>query len=283
MSRLENITFSNLKEIEKVKTKISKDGLKKFHVISDFDRTLTREFVNNKRIPSIISILREERHLTRDYPEKAKALFDKYHPIERDPKKSVEEKKKVMHKRRTEHFELLIKSGLNRNDIKKVVESDKIQLREGALEFFDILNEHKIPLIIFSSSGIGDAILPLIRKYGKLYKNIHVISNFFEWDKNGKAIKIKQPIIHSMNKDEHSIKNHSVFNLIKDKKNVLLLGDHLGDLGMVNGFNCKNLIKIGFFNDEVKDNIKIYEKNFDVVISNDSSMEYVNQLLNELF
>ena len=48
-------------------------------------------------------------------------------------------------------------------------------------------------------------------------------------------------------------------------------------------FNYKNLIKIGFLNDEVKDNIEKYERNFDVVISNDSPMEYVNQLLKELF
>ena len=123
----------------------------------------------------------------------------------------------------------------------------------------------------------------LIGKYGKLYKNIHVISNLFEWDKNEKAIKVKQPIIHSMNKDEHSIKDHSVFNLIKDRKNVLLLGDHLGDLGMIKEFSHKNLIKVSFLNDEVKNNIEIYERNFDVVISNDSSMEYVNQLLKELF
>ena len=79
---------------------------------------------------------------------------------------------------------------LNKKDIKKVVESNKIQLREGALEFFDILNEHKIPLVIFSSSGIGDAIPLLIGKYGKLYKNIHVISNLFEWDKNGRTSKL---------------------------------------------------------------------------------------------
>lgn|SRR3989344_2087550 len=283
MSRLKNIAFSNMKELEKVKIKISKEGLKKFHVISDFDGTLTKEFVNDKRIPSIISILREERHLTEDYPEKAHALFDKYYPIEKDSKISVEEKKKAMHKWWMEHFDLLIKSGLNRKDIRKVVESNKIQLREGALEFFDILNEHKIPLVIFSSSGIGDAIPLLIGKYGKLYKNIHVISNLFEWDKNGKAIKVKQPIIHSMNKDEHSIKNHSIFSVIKDRKNVLLLGDHLGDLGMIKEFNYKNLIKIGFLNDEVKDNIEKYERNFDVVISNDSPMEYVNQLLKELF
>ena len=113
MSKLKNVTLSNSEELEKIKTKISKEGLNKFHVISDFDRTLTKEFVNGKRIPSIISILREERHLTEDYPEKAQGLFDKYHPIERDPKKSVEEKKKTLHKWWMEHFDLLIKSGLN--------------------------------------------------------------------------------------------------------------------------------------------------------------------------
>ncbi|MBU2415738.1 hypothetical protein KKH86_00740 [Patescibacteria group bacterium] len=70
--------------------------------------------------------------------------------------------------------------------------------------------------------------------------------------------------------------------LIKNRKNVLLLGDSFGDTEMINGFDYDNLIKIGFLNENVKENLEEYKKNYDVVILNDGSMEYVNDLLNEI-
>ncbi|MBU1349747.1 hypothetical protein KJ978_03455, partial [Patescibacteria group bacterium] len=47
-------------------------------------------------------------------------------------------------------------------------------------------------------------------------------------------------------------------------------------------FDYDNLIKIGFLNENVKENLEEYKKNYDVVILNDGSMEYVNDLLNEI-
>jgi 5'-nucleotidase len=133
-----------------------------------------------------------------------------------------------------------------------------------------------------SSAGIGEVISMVLKKEGRLYDNIYIISNVFTWDKNGNAISIREPIIHAMNKDETEIKNLPVFDLIKNRKNVLLLGDNLEDAGMVKGFDYKNLIKIGFLNENVKENLERYKNNFDVVILNDISLDYVNQLLKEI-
>jgi len=44
-------------------------------------------------------------------------------------------------------------------------------------------------------------------KNKRMYENIYVISNEYKWDKNGKAVEIKKPIIHCMNKDETMIKD----------------------------------------------------------------------------
>jgi len=71
-----------------------KQGVDKLHVLADFDQTLTKSFINGKHVPSIISILRDNNYLTPDYPDKAKALYAKYHPIEIDPNVSLEEKRK---------------------------------------------------------------------------------------------------------------------------------------------------------------------------------------------
>ena len=232
---------------------------------------------------SIISILRDRNYLTPDYASKAHELYDKYHPIEIDPKTTLEEKKKAMHQWWATHFDLLIKSGLNKNDLKKVAKSRKAKLRPGFTEFINFLRKYNIPLVIMSSGGLGgDAISMYLKKEGKLYDNVHIISNSYEWDKNNNAIAVKQPIIHVMNKDETAIQDFPVFNKIRNRKNVLLLVDSLGDVGMIQGFDYENLIKIGFLNENIEESLEHYKQNYNVVILNDSSMDYVNDLLKEI-
>src|SRR3989344_2734026 len=279
---MKDILITNEKELDKVKKKISEEGIERLHIISDFDKTLTKLFVNGKKFNSIISLLREDNAINSDYERKAYELFDKYHPIELDLKIPLEEKKKAMQEWWTTHFNLLLQMGLNKKDIHEVIEKKKIQFREGCLDFIDRLHDKNIPLVILSSSGLGDAISILLKNEKRLYPNVHIITNLFEWDKKGNAIEIKKPIIHIMNKDETSVKNYPFYDKIKNRKNVLLLGDSLGDIGMIKGFDYNNLIKIGFLNDKVNEHLEIYKKNFDVVILNDSSMDYVNGLLKEI-
>ena len=280
---MENVVISNSVELEKVKKLILEQGKDKIHVLADFDRTLTKAFVNGKKILSIISILRNEDYLSEEYSEKAKALANRYHPIEIDLSIPIGEKKKAMHEWWTKHFYLLIKSGLNKKHLEKVIEDGNIQFREGIFEFLDFLYEKKIPLIIMSSAGLGgDAISMYLEKQGKLYENISIISNSYEWDSDGNAVGVKEPIIHVMNKDETVIKNYKVFGLVKDRKNVLLLGDSLGDVGMIAGFEYDNLIKIGFLNEKINENLEQYKENFDIILLNDTGFNYVNELVKEI-
>lgn len=277
---MENVIISNAKKLEKTKKLILEQGKEKIHVLADFDRTLTKAFVNDKKILSIISLLRDENYLSPEYSEQAKALADKYHPIEIDSTVSNEKKKKAMKEWWTSHFNLLIKSGLNKKHLEKVIENGNLRLREGASEFIDFLHEEKIPLIILSSAGLGgDSISMYLKKQGKLYDNVHIVSNSYEWDSKGNAVSFKEPIIHVMNKDETVIQNYKFFNLIEKRKNVLLLGDSVGDVGIVSGFDYDNLIKIGFLNEKVEENLEKYKENFDIILLNDTNFGYVNELL----
>jgi cytosolic 5'-nucleotidase 3 len=278
-----NIVISHPKKIEEFKKSISEAGCEKLHILSDFDRTLTMAFVDGKSRPSVVSVLRDGNYLSPDYAEKAYALYAKYHPIEIDPKISLREKKRAMHEWWTIHFDLRIKSGLNKKHLEKIVESGKIKFRQGISGFINFLHIRNIPLVIMSSSSIGgDFIRMYLAKEGKLYDNIHIISNLHKWDESGNAIGYKKPVIHIMNKDETAIQNFPIFNIIKDKRNVMLLGDSLGDIGMVTGFNYDNLIRIGFLNENIEENLEQYKRNFDILILNDSSMYYVNKLLKEI-
>lgn len=79
--------------------------------------------------------------------------------------------------------------------------------------------------------------------------------------------------------DETVIKDYPIYKTVKNRRNVLLLGDSLGDIGMITGFDYENIINIGFLNDEIENNLDQYKDNFDVVILNDSAMHYINKLL----
>ncbi|MDD4412150.1 MAG: hypothetical protein PHR00_00660 [Patescibacteria group bacterium] len=277
------IIIANPENFEKFKTHIKQDGFQSLHVLSDFDRTITYGAVDGLKTPSIISMLRDGHHLSEGYAQKAHELFDKYHPIEVDENIPTSEKKRLMQEWWEAHNKLLIDSGLSKADLKDIVENGHIKFREGVAEFLDFLLNKNIPLIIFSASGCGDAIQLYFEKMGKNYPNIIYVTNKFNWNDDGKAVSMKGLIIHSMNKDETVLKNiPEVYKLIKDRKNVLLLGDSTGDLGMVEGFDYDNLLTIGFLNFNYNQSRTDYEKKFDIVLEGDEDISFINDLLKDI-
>ncbi|MCX6759748.1 MAG: haloacid dehalogenase-like hydrolase [Candidatus Nealsonbacteria bacterium] len=281
---MENVSVADKEKFAEIEKKFQEDGLDKVHILADFDKTLTRAFIDGVEVQSIISVLRDNNYLTSDYAGKAHKLYSKYNPFESDPNVSKNERKKLMAEWWAAHFKLLIESGLNIKDIEKAVKSGRVRFRDGFLEFVDFLKDNSIPLVIMSSSGLGqEAVSKRLEQEGKLYPNIHIISNSFEWDENGKAVSVKQPIVHGANKDETLVSSFpDVFKAVKDRKNVILLGDGLDDVGMVEGFDYDNLIKIGFFNDKTKERKEAYKDAYDVLVENDSSLDFVNNFLKKI-
>ncbi|KKQ56692.1 MAG: hypothetical protein US74_C0012G0015 [Parcubacteria group bacterium GW2011_GWA2_38_13] len=188
---------------------MNKKIAKSFHILSDFDGTLTMPIVRGKKVPSLISILRDNNFLSSGYREEAHALYKKYHNYE-NKKMPLAKKKKLMLKWWSEHFKLLMRYGLSKKILIKIANHPSIRLRMGVKNFFLLLKKFKIPIIILSSSGIGEVISIFLKKKKLLSKNVHVITNTFIWDKNGKAIGIRLPIIHAANKDEANLRNLSI-------------------------------------------------------------------------
>lgn len=273
----------NPDNLEKIKEKIKEAGCAKLHVLADFDRTLTYGSVDGKKTPSIISMLRDGKHLNEGYAKIANALFEKYHHFETDPNISLAEKKSAMQEWWETHNRLLIESGLRFVDLEDIVANGHVKFRDGVQEFLDFLRARNIPLVIFSSSGCGDAIQLFFKKINRDYPNIFYVTNKFEWASDGRAIRAKEPIIHSANKDETLLKEiPEVYSAVKDRTNVVLLGDNIEDIGMIEGFNYDNLLKIGFLNfdfDKLRDD---YKKNFDIILEGDGNFNEVNALIREL-
>ncbi|MFC1598594.1 hypothetical protein ACFL2U_01090 [Patescibacteria group bacterium] len=278
----DNLIVPNPDKLNNLVEKFQEQGTANIHVLADFDRTLTNCFVNGEKITSIIAILRKEGYLNEEYTKVTTDLFDKYHPIEIDPQIPAEEKKQKMDEWWRAHNDELIKHGLNKDHLDKVIASSKIQFRAGALEFLDILKQQQIPVVIMSSSGLGNYVITrLLKKQNKMTAGVHIISNQMEFDEQGTVIGFSEPIIHVLNKDETILADFPAYEQVKNRKNVILLGDNIEDVGMVAGFEYDNLIKIGFLNDKVDELADQYKENFDLIITNDSNMNIINELLNQ--
>jgi cytosolic 5'-nucleotidase 3 len=279
----ENIIISDFEEFRRKKEAIRRGGAEKLHVLADFDRTLTHSIVDGKRKSSLIAILRRENYLTPDYSAKSLALRDKYMPLEFDLSIPLPKRKKAMHEWWTKHFELLQESKLNLKDLEKVVSSGKIHLREGVEDSVGYLCKFQVPFVIMSASGIGEEVIEMfLNKRGLFFDNVFIVANSFEWDENGYMKKAKEPIIHSYNKDETAIHEFPAYEKIKNRRNIILLGDHPGDAGMSDGFNAENILKIGFLNEKVEENLEHYKVIFDVVLLGDPPFDYIFGLLKEI-
>ena len=278
---MKNILIKNKKAFEQKLSKIKSEGKDNLHVICDFDKTLTKAIVKGQKTHTSIAQIREGNYLSEDYVKKSFALYDKYHPFEVNHKLSDEEKDRKMMEWWSMHIQLLVEEGMNRKVVEDIIKKKRILLRKGSEDFFKMLHEKNIPLLIFSA-GIGDIIEGFLESEGLLYGNMHIISNFFDYDKKGIVKGYKSKIIHSFNKDEFAIKGTKYFGMIKERKNVILIGDSLGDADMAKGLEHEAILKIGFLNKNIEKNKDVYEKNFDAVILNDGPMDFVVSLIKSI-
>ncbi len=251
-------------------------------VVADFDGTITQKLIEGTVVPSLISILRDYGLLDEDYSARAKELYNYYSKFEIDPNLSNEEKFEKMKEWWTKHYELLKEKKLKLKDIEKAVNHEMIQVRKWFKEFLEELNNKKIPLIILSSSGLGeDSIRMTFEKFNLPLDNVVIISNKLNFNENGEFTGVDEnSLIHWMNK---RLKDHlnRISDIIKGKNNVLLLGDNLHDTEMLEGMDFEKVLKIGFFlpkHDKDKER-KSWEKVYDVILPADASFDEVMNYL----
>jgi HAD superfamily hydrolase (TIGR01544 family) len=258
-----------------------KDNKNQFHVVADFDGTLTQYFDHNgKSRPSIISLLYNEWILDDDYSKQAQALFDHYVQIEHNTTLSLEVRQQAMEDRRTEHKELLMKKWLNYHHLEQITKMDRIVMRSGTDLLLKKLYEQNIPLIIFSASGVGVDSIGLLLKHRWLdFANISIVSNKLYRDEYGTMIGYSKPVIHSLNKTESVIRDNAEYkniqDQVKDRIHAIVIGDGLHDAEMVDKKSWRTILSIWLCNDKVEERTDRYSDAFDVVITHDEGFEEV--------
>jgi len=258
-------------------------GVSKLKVIADFDRTLTTNFIQGRKAPSLIAALCDGHYLSPDYAAKAQALYDYYQPYEDDHSLTWESKCDLMQEWWHRHFDLLISSGLRQDDIASVIDDRLANLRSGVPEFLSLLVKNNIPLFIFSASGLGRSGLKyFLNRRGLWTDNIILVANDFIWDESGKARGYCEPIIHSFNKNQRILSLNADMEVFKNRDNIILLGDSSGDSSMSDGLPAAAILKIAFLNDRIRELTPVYRELYDVLILNDGDFSLPLAILRDL-
>lgn len=181
---------------------------------------------------------------------------------------------------------LILSSNLNRNLIHDLINGSKMELKEGVKEFITTLLRSQTPILIFSA-GLGDVIEIFLKKeipeFKHNHQSSHIVSNFLQYDTNGRLLSFDKKLIHSFNKNEHEVHDTPYYQSIHNRPNVILLGDTVGDVGMIAGMkNLKQILKIGYLNRSTPAKLEVYKRVYDIVICDDQTFDVPNVILNAI-
>jgi cytosolic 5'-nucleotidase 3 len=260
---------------------MSKDGAKNLQIVTDFDRTLTPAKINGQHAPTSAGILETCGYMPEKYVQRAAELFAIYFAKEIDPNLTIPEKIITMNEWMDLNMINMIENGLKYDDLEKIIQTGKMILRDGVEDFLEMAYLRSIPVVIFSA-GIGDLITSTLNHNKLFTPNVHIISNFFSFDKDGKVTGFAGETVNVFQKNEVKIEGRYFYDEIKERKNVLLIGDGPGDSGMADGIKHDNVIKIGLRNDGTHASREYYLERFDIVLEGDGKFHYINDLLAQL-
>ncbi|XP_051169263.1 7-methylguanosine phosphate-specific 5'-nucleotidase-like [Leptopilina boulardi] len=275
LSRISNVRYRDKDAVIKKINNIIRDGPEKLQVVTDFDLTLTKQHVDGKAHLSSFGIFAKCKQLPPKYEEMDVRTHKKYRQIEIDPHIPIEEKIRAMEEWMEISEEYLKGYEFDPSELEQVAEKYGTDLREGTKNLMDKLSSARIPVLVFSA-GLGDVVEAILRHNNVLLENVEIISNFLKYtDKKLDGFKGKK--IHVFNKNE-TVLDKEHLKRLENRKNIILMGDSVGDTTMCNGIkDVENVFKIGFLyhenNEIVEKSLKDYMDVFDVVLIDDQTMD----------
>lgn len=272
-----DIIIPNEKEFNEKLQKLILGGTDNLHVISDFDATLSKSFSSNNKSNTTFGKIQGSGLLGEEFERKSKELKDYYQPIEHSFDLSKEEKAKKMREWTVKAWDLIVKSKLNRSLINEINEKEKIEMRLGALDFVSGVTDINVPFLIYSG-GIKEIIDGALVER----ESMEILSNYFIFDDQGEISGWIPKLIDTSAKTGNYIKESPHFEKIKEKDHVIVMGDLVEDLRVLEGLEHELELRIGFLNRNVEENLEIFKEKFDVIIINDGPMTFVNDILKQI-
>ncbi|XP_034939841.1 7-methylguanosine phosphate-specific 5'-nucleotidase [Chelonus insularis] len=281
----ENVYIRNKDDVLRKIKKIQEDGPEKLQVVTDFDRTVTKQHVDGKDVLSSFGIFFRSQKIPETLKKEEQSLFNTYRPIEVAHDIVLEEKIKAMEEWMMKTEQMLKGIQMDVDEIDKISQLYSVELRNNTQELIKKLDAAGIPVLVFSA-GLGDVVQAILKCHDVLLSNVKVISNFLNFN-CGKLDGFKNDkLIHVFNKNEHSI-DQSYYKTIEERSNVILMGDMTGDAAMADGHkHIDTILKIGFLYDadlqHAKDSLQSYMEAFDIVLFDDQTMDVILDIIGKM-
>ena len=265
------IYLNNEKKINELKQKINKENI---CVFMDYDKTITSsESIDSWAASANKEVMGEE--IIKDLNK----YYEKYGVIEFDYHIDKNKREKYIIEWYDKCIDLYYQYGLTKEKLKESINSSKLILREGAKDILSKLYENNIPVIIFSA-GIGNVIEQFLQEKGCYYDNITIIGNFIKFDQNGSMIKFYEKIIQKLKKNIDKVDELIIKEKIKEKEYRVVIGDLVEDINMMGEYPENKSLKIGLLNKNITENLEVYKKNFDIVLTEANNFYDIEKYIN---
>ena len=285
-----------VRDFDELRTKIVKiktEGLEQFQVVSDFDKTMTPQWLRDPcsktgaliTCHSSYSIIEHGDSVSEKYRKRCRELADQYIPLENDHRLSPEERVKMNWEWHTQGHASMLEENLNRESLKKIVhdswKSMQIHLRDNTRDFFKLLEKNRVPTTVLSA-GLRDVIETILvledilseisdQTDEEIDHLLMIVGNRLEFDINGKHVGFSKPAILPHNKKDAVAQLLRKSAIRTVRPNALLLGDFPHDVDFVHLIpNLDEYVAIGFLADRPHDDgaaLNEYLKHFDIVVT----------------
>ncbi|OZJ01817.1 hypothetical protein BZG36_04814 [Bifiguratus adelaidae] len=264
--------------------RIIADGKDNLHVISDFDATMSTYWKDRKsgcRNTSAHGMVGRARVISPECKATTEALLAEYYPIEIS--RDMTQDEKIPHMIDWWHgaHQALIGEKLTKQDVTEIVSESDILFRDGLKQVLDDCFAKDIPFLVFSA-GIADVIEESLKQHGLWHPNMHIVSNKMRFNEQGICDHFKEPLIHVFNKSEFQIETTDYYENIAHRRNLILLGDSLGDLQMKEGVRHDLYLTIGFLNHDEEELLDKYLHAYDILVLYDGSWNAVDAVLRQI-
>jgi len=240
------------------------------YVVSDFDSTIT-----NGDSYGSLDVITYSKLLGEKYSERHQYIVTEY--AEKAKKSSnITLKKDLWFTHLYEYIKLLKDYNLTEELLENIIKNSNIKFRKGFDKFISYLHSKKIPLIIISS-GLGNSIELFLKMNDMYYDNIYIVSNFVDFDSDGKIVNIPKNIVTPVIKNEAFI-DRNLNSIIKKRNNKLIFGDIPDDICMSKINEHHNTLSIAF--DNQKYDNSLFDQ-FDVLTDNSNIFDLLEKSINE--
>ncbi|ORX60083.1 cytosolic 5'-nucleotidase 3-like protein [Piromyces finnis] len=274
-----NVEIKDFENVEKKILKIVLEGKNNVHIVSDFDMTITKYWHNGRKSPSSHDIITKSSTVSDEYHKKCEALKAKYYPIEISPDLTDDEKYPYIVDWYKNANQAILDEKIHKDDITTMCRENSVVFRPGIKDVFQTCRDKEIPFLVFSA-GVQNVIQESLVQSDLLYENMKVVSNTMSFnEETGICDKFVGQLYHVFNKNNFGLEGTEYEKKYKNRKNVIVCGDSLGDIKMADGAEHETCLSIGFLNLNKFKMLNKYMNTFDIVITDDGSFDLVNEIL----